>query len=72
MNNPVIKTCAFVMEKLKRFAFVSSSEIPSNNSIFINFSEKKDMSEIGWYNGDKTILYVAPIHGDKILANISL
>ena len=69
-NNPVIKTYAFCDTELsiKEIVFTTSDTIP-NNADFIDFSENKDMSIVGWYNEDKTILYVAPAYGDKIIAN---
>ena len=69
-NYPVIKTYAFCNTELsvKEIVFTTSNAIP-NNADFIDFSESEDMSIVGWYNEDKTILHVAPAYGDKIIAN---
>lgn len=69
------------MEKkaiLKQYAFEKMSNI--EKIVFLNntnnipddaedFSGNRDRSVMGWYNQDKSIIYIAPTYGDKIYAN---
>lgn len=70
-NYPVIKTYAFCNTELgvKEIVFTNSYNVSVSDESLIDFSEEENMSIIGWYNDDKTILHVAPAYGDKIFAN---
>lgn len=64
----IIKYRAFMnMDTVEKITFLNNcGNVPS---VVDDFSENKDMSVIGWYNEDETILYVAPAYGKKIIAN---
>ena len=64
----IIKYHAFMnMDTVEKITFLNNcGNVPS---VVDDFSENKDMSVIGWYNEDETILYVAPAYGKKIIAN---
>lgn len=70
MSNPIIKTYMITMEEVKEIVFTTSDAIPDNKH-FIDLSKSNDMSIVGWYNEDETILYIAPKYGDKIIIDKS-
>ena len=64
----IIRNYAFEkMSNIEKIVFLNNTNNMPDNAE--DFSETRDGSVMGWYNQDKSIIYIAPMYGDKIYAN---